>query len=123
MGFAERLRAARQFKRITARELAERAGINRRTLGRYESGDIKAASSEILTKLSDALGVSPEFLMGQSDLIVADAAQMEREKSQRLLGKILQKLVFLNNTGLVELNQQVDDMLQDKRYRNDGGRK
>jgi transcriptional regulator with XRE-family HTH domain len=56
-----RLKAVRQRKALSQQELAERAGINRVTLARIETGAEPYPATT--RKLAQALGVEPEALM------------------------------------------------------------
>jgi transcriptional regulator with XRE-family HTH domain len=53
----------REAKGWTQTELAERAGLRRATLNRYERGHVRAVDLGVLEKLSHALGVAPGLLI------------------------------------------------------------
>lgn len=52
----------RKEKEITLKQLANMVGLTEATVQKYESGNIKKIDIDMLKKLSDALGVSPENL-------------------------------------------------------------
>ncbi|MEG0179736.1 MAG: XRE family transcriptional regulator [Oscillospiraceae bacterium] len=63
MELNERLRDARLEKNITADELAERIGVNRSTLFRYESGEIASIPAKQLAAIARELGISIDRLL------------------------------------------------------------
>jgi len=67
MEFAERLSAIRKEKKISQQELAQKVGIHANVLGRYERGEARPFV-EMGLKLAQALGVSSDYLLGNTDL-------------------------------------------------------
>ena len=63
---AVRLRQARQAKNLTLEEVSAAVSINKMTLLRYETGDIRAIAPERLLRLSDLYDTTPAFLHGIS---------------------------------------------------------
>ena len=59
-----RIRALREMKFQSIRNLAEQAGISPSTLGRIETGAMKSIGSETLAKLAVALDVSADYILG-----------------------------------------------------------
>jgi len=54
--FGSHLQAWRKLRGLTQNQLAERAGVNRRTVGRVERGDGEVRT-EILLRIAHALGI------------------------------------------------------------------
>lgn len=65
MSFAQRLKATRLQKALSQSELAEKAGVHYTQIGRYENKGAHPAA-DILSKLSNALDVSADYLMNGS---------------------------------------------------------
>ena len=63
-GFAERLKCARQACGWTQIELGKRSGVHAMSLSRLERGEKKDVTGATLRKLSQALGVSTDYLLG-----------------------------------------------------------
>lgn len=65
-----RIRYARRQAEIDQEELGRKIGVNRKTVGRWESGDGQPRALE-LSAIAEALGVSVAWLLG-SDLSDAE---------------------------------------------------
>ena len=63
MDFAEKLRQAREQKRMTQEELSEIIGIHFSSISNYETGR-SMPTSFILKRMCDALDVSADYLLG-----------------------------------------------------------
>jgi len=61
---AERLYIARITADLTQDELAEKTGLTKGTISRYESGYIQTIKTKRLNDLSAALNVSLKWLLG-----------------------------------------------------------
>ncbi len=77
-----RIRERRQEVHMSQEELAEKAGINSKTVSRIEGGQT-AMSVEILQKLTEALSVDANLLLGIVALPLEDDRQI-REMFHRL---------------------------------------
>lgn len=64
--FGERLREARDEAGLTQHALAERIGVRHLTISRYERSITKLPPAKRVVELAKALGVSFDWLMGES---------------------------------------------------------
>lgn len=64
--FSERLKVVRDRRGYSQAELAERAGLQPTAISHFETGT-RSPSFDNLRRLSDALSVSTDYLMGRSD--------------------------------------------------------
>ena len=64
MGFKENLKKYRLEKSMTLEELANIIGVSRQTVQKYETGIISNIPFDRIEKLSKALNISPNILMG-----------------------------------------------------------
>ena len=78
MSFSERLKKARQNKEISQSELGKIVGVHYTQIGRYEGKGVKP-SGDVLTKIANALGVTPDFLINGSNQEQAQASITDRE--------------------------------------------
>ena len=58
-----RIKEARKYIGMTQNELAEKLGVNRATLSKYENGQIDPTVSQ-LAKIAEILGFPPYYVMG-----------------------------------------------------------
>ncbi len=64
MGLGDNIKTRRRTLGYTVEELAERLGVSRQTVFRYENGQIATVPSDKLLALSEILGTTPAALMG-----------------------------------------------------------
>jgi len=64
--FSDRLRAAREMRALSQLELAERAQLQQAAVSHYEGG-ARRPSLQNLRRLSEALEVTTDYLVGRSD--------------------------------------------------------
>ena len=93
MTTGERIRNRRQELKMSADTLAEKVGVNRATIYRYENGDIESMSTDVLEPLAKALHTTPMYLMGWEDAGSSSAAVPEglhgiRRISLPILGEV-----------------------------------
>lgn len=67
MLFGERLATVRKSKKISQDELAKAIGVHAPVIGRYERNEVKP-SIDVATKIANAVGVSLDYLVGNSEL-------------------------------------------------------
>jgi len=66
--FGDRLRTARELRKLSQSELAEKAKLQPSAVSHFETGR-RAPSFQNLKALSDALKVTTDYLIGRSDEI------------------------------------------------------
>lgn len=95
----EIIRERRESLGYSLNELAERIGVNRSTVMRWENGDIENMKRDKIVSLSEALKISPAVIMGWEDIeepkvakvsdTVKDintlASQLDQSSQERLL--------------------------------------
>ena len=77
MGFKENLKSEITFQGMRVKELAEKTGINKRTLDHYltENGSEPTAANAVL--IAKALGVSVEYLVTGKDSAIPHTIKPE----------------------------------------------
>lgn len=75
MTLAQRMKQLRKEKKITQEQLAEKIGMERSSVGKYETGTIP--SPEILSAMSDYFDVSIDYLLGKSEIRKPEKASKE----------------------------------------------
>ncbi len=64
--FSQRLRSARELRRLSQGELADRSGLQPSAISHFETGS-RSPSFDNLRRLADALTVTTDYLIGRSD--------------------------------------------------------
>lgn len=67
MALKDNIKSQRTRCEMTLEELAQKVGVSRQTIQRYESGVIKNIPSNNIEKIAVALHTTPEYLMGWTD--------------------------------------------------------
>ncbi len=62
----ERILGLRKELNLSQKELAEKTGITEASLSRYEN-NLREPKAEIITKISEVLGCSTDYLLGRTD--------------------------------------------------------
>lgn len=75
--FGRRLRDARETRRLSQTELAEKARIPVAMISHFETGVRGNASADNLVKLANALAVSIDYLMGRTDDVAPRSGPVE----------------------------------------------
>lgn len=85
-----RIRALRQQKGYSLRDVEKLIGSTASTIGKWERGEIKSLKAGTLQKLADALNVSPAFILGVEDDYsgYGNIEPLPRTKAVPLLGAI-----------------------------------
>lgn len=66
MTLAQRMKQLRKEKKVTQEKLAQVIGMERSSVGKYETGTIP--SPDVLSAMSDYFNVSIDYLLGKSDV-------------------------------------------------------
>lgn len=83
MGFKERLRDKRIEVGMLQRDLAAKAGVTTRTIQNYELGTRRPQHTEVVQRLAEALGTTPDYLMGMEGQYIMAAQQQGGAKAAR----------------------------------------
>ena len=78
MEFKDRLKEARSRQKLSQNELANRVGVHVTNISRYERGENKP-TTQVLSKLAEALEVTTDFLMSGSTDEVAESNISDKE--------------------------------------------
>ena len=77
--FNENLKFARERKKISQKEMAERIGVAKSTYSLYESGN-REPNVQTIKKIADILNVSADELLGISDEPITIAAHFDGDE-------------------------------------------
>lgn len=95
---------------MSYQELANKTGLSKSTLQRYETGAIKNMPIDKLEILASALNVSPAYLMGWENVDI----QNELNKTENTISikerKLLNSFNNLNETGKNEAIKRVSEL-------------
>ena len=92
MKFGDRLKQYREDKGLTQAELGNKSGISSRMIQRYEAGRSRPRW-DAAEKIAQTLEVPVADLLGQSGMLVAEAADKGGAKSAREMSKLVEEVV------------------------------
>lgn len=86
MNVGDRMKQRRKELKLSAEDVAERIGVNRSTVFRYEKGEIEKLPIEILVPLSEVLKTTPQSLMGWEEQpdIMPIYSQLESTRQEKV---------------------------------------
>jgi transcriptional regulator with XRE-family HTH domain len=90
--FGKRLGEVRKDKKMSQDELAKKMDLQGAVIGRYERDEVKP-SIEVAAKIAQVLGVSLDYLVGNTDLLL-DTNILNRISEIQKLSSEEQKTVF-----------------------------
>ena len=93
MIFSGRLLEVRKRKKLSQGQLAKAIGEHAQVIGRYERGEVKT-SVEVAIKLGEALEVSLDFLVGNTDLEIEKDLLNKIIDIQKLTPKDKEHIIF-----------------------------
>lgn len=79
--FADRLRSARELRKWSQQDLAQRTGLQATAISHFETGN-RSPSFENLRKLAEALNVTTDYLLGRDEkpgLVGEEVTQLFRK--------------------------------------------
>ncbi len=86
MNVGDIMKQRRKELKLSAEDVAERIGVNRSTVFRYEKGEIEKLPIEILVPLSEVLKTTPQSLMGWEEQpdIMPIYSQLESTRQEKV---------------------------------------
>ena len=105
------IKTLRLSRNMTLAEVAEKTGVSRQTIQRYESGAITNIPSDRIEKLARVFDVTPAALMGWSDTSADQWQPTLTEKDQRDIAKEVENILdgLDNRTALSFDGEAIDD--------------
>ena len=104
----ERIKQRRKQLNMSADELAEKLGVSRSTIFRYEKGDIDKVPAEYMKILAKALCTTPAYLMGWENNLDSDTDFIPKLLTDMVAVEHVKLLLELNNTD----KKSVFDMIE-----------
>lgn len=79
-----RIKESRLMRKMTLKTLGSKVGLSESTAKRYEDGQIKSVSIDVIKRFAIALEVSPAYLMGWDTSALTDSERSLVKKYRRL---------------------------------------
>lgn len=108
MKFNERLKKLREEKGLTQVQLSELTGISARMIQKYESGNARPRL-DAAEKIAKALNVTADQLLGNGDMLVAQAAEKYGSRGAKQAQQLTEEVTGLFAGG--EMAQEDMDVM------------
>lgn len=107
---AQKIEEILESSNMTQKELAKKAGVTEATISRYLSG-ARSPRGEILSKIASILGVSTDYLLGNSDVKYSPDNDLLNKKDEKDIEKALNKTLEMleSQEGLMLSGEPVDE--------------
>jgi transcriptional regulator with XRE-family HTH domain len=92
MSFKDRLKEKRLEANLTQVQLAEKVSVSARTIQNYEMGSRKPTKYEVVEKIAEVLDTTPEYLLGQSGLLVVAAHEKGGSTAARDIDELVSEV-------------------------------
>lgn len=91
-----RIREKRESLRLSQTELANKIGVSKQTLYKYENDIVTNIPSDVIERLSDNLGCSPSYIMGwENKDIIVEFTQKFKQLSQEQQEDVINYMDFI----------------------------
>ena len=92
----QRIKNQRELMQMSQTELAQKAGISKQTLYKYENDIVTNIPSDAIEKISEILNCSPAYIMGwdNADHLLAYAEKLSQLSPEKL-NNVMQYIDFL----------------------------
>lgn len=104
----KQMKKRRKQLNMSADELAEKLGVSRSTIFRYEKGDIDKVPAEHIEKLAKALNATPAYLMGWEENLETNTDFIPKLMSNPSIVEHVKLLIELNESD----RKSVFDMIE-----------
>jgi transcriptional regulator with XRE-family HTH domain len=105
MNSGDRIKELRTSNKMTQEELAEKLGLQKSAIAKYENGRVENIKRSTLEKMANIFNVSPAYIMGLSDIKDIDSMSLS-SISDELLPSFIQVIKKMENND--DLNK--DDL-------------
>ena len=92
MSFKDKIKEKRVEANLTQVQLAEKVSVSTRTIQNYEMGSRKPTKYEIVERIAKVLDTTPEYLLGQSGMLVVAAHEKGGSKAARDIDELVSEV-------------------------------
>ena len=102
-----KIKHARILRGATLDEIAQKVGVAKSTIQRYENGKIKKIKLPVVESIAIALDINPAWLVGKSK---------NMERPYQATPKIMKYYALLNDVGKHEATKRVEELTNLPQY-------
>ena len=112
MTMGENIKTQRKRTGLTQQELADKLGLQKPAIAKYENGRVQNIKRSTLEKMADILNCSPAFLMGfEENILVERESASSSDEQYKRYARYLDLFQQLNNDNQERLNKYAETLL------------
>lgn len=118
MDMGEKIKSLREQHGMTLEELGNKVGVGKSTVRKWETGMIANMRRDKISKIANALGVDPSYLMGWEPEQTSPGMilYLEEYRNKLFVDEIMEYIEKLNDAGKAEAVQRVKELTFIPRY-------
>ena len=104
MEMGDRIRSQRKLVGLTQDELAEKLGLKKSAIAKYENGRVENIKRSVIQEMARILECTPSYLMGFDDAVKKQTLRSDEEQ-------LIEKYEQLNVAGKHKLHERADELI------------
>ena len=113
MEMAYRIKERRTAMGLTQEELAEKCGLQKSAIAKYENGRVVNMKKSVIAKMSEVLECNPAYLMGYCSNPSPSAYNLNIREEERHIIELYNRL---NDAGKKKARDYMKDLTGNKEY-------
>lgn len=113
MSIGDKIYYLRMKNNMTLEELGDKVGVGKSTIRKWENGTISNMRIDKITKLADALGVTPANLLGGANFKNINSIDRSSDETRKIIDLVEQ----LNSVGVKKAYDILEDLVSISKYK------
>lgn len=112
MEMKDRIKERRILLGFTQEELAERVGLQKSAIAKYENGRVENIKRSMILKMAEVLECAPCYLLGLDDSECTDNDIAIPKEDEELINRVVSLLRSLSDTGRTQVEDFANSVLK-----------
>ena len=115
MNIGDKIRQLRETNGMTLEELGDKVGVGKSTVRKWETGMIANMRRDKILKVAQALGTTPDYLMGWEKPAEDEAEKLADMVGDRKLTSYIEKISQLDDADKEKIYSYIDYIISSKK--------
>ena len=89
MEMGDRIKERRQALHYTQEQLAEKLGLQKSAIAKYENGRVENIKRSVISKMAEVLECSPCYILGFTDTLETEYIEKDDYKTLKIISVII----------------------------------